>query len=166
MINFLSNWIKNVAFATIIVSIIEMILPKNNTKKYIKMVLGTYVLFCMISPFIKNEFNIQDMDVEKYAQISKSDVNGYKEINQESMDRRIEQLYKEQMEKEIIKKLEGQGYKVKECNVDANITDSESTTKINKISLKVDLDNSEQKAELLEFLKKEYEVNEKCWVIN
>ena len=39
MINFLSNWIEQIAIAVIIVSIFELILPKGNLKKYIKEVL-------------------------------------------------------------------------------------------------------------------------------
>ncbi len=164
MVNLLSNWAKNIGFAIVIVSIIEMILPNNNTKKYIKMVLGTYVLFCMISPFIKNKIDFENINLEQYEETSSTTFN--EEKNQESMNRRIEQLYIEQMEKEITKKVGEQGYKVKKCEVDATITDDADSTKINKVILKVDLDSSQQKAELLNFLKNEYEVSEKCWVIN
>ena len=52
MINFLSNWIEQIAIAVIIVSIFELILPKGNLKKYIKLVLGIYIIFCMIYPFV------------------------------------------------------------------------------------------------------------------
>ena len=34
MINFLSNWIEQIAISVIIVSIFELILPKGNLKKY------------------------------------------------------------------------------------------------------------------------------------
>ena len=54
MINFLSSWVKNLALALIIVSILEMILPNNKTKKYVKMIMGLYILFSIISPFIEN----------------------------------------------------------------------------------------------------------------
>ena len=39
MINFLSNWIEQIAIAVIIVSIFELILPKGNLKKYIDIIL-------------------------------------------------------------------------------------------------------------------------------
>ena len=54
MVNFLSSWVKNLSLAIIVVSILEMLLPNNKTKKYVKMVMGLYILFSIISPFIKN----------------------------------------------------------------------------------------------------------------
>ena len=53
------------------------------------------------------------------------------------MDRRINELYKEQLEKNITSKVEEQGYIVENCSVDIEITDKVETTKINKISLDV-----------------------------
>ena len=39
----------------IIASIFEMIIPKGNIKKYIKMILGIYVIFSIISPFVDSK---------------------------------------------------------------------------------------------------------------
>ena len=39
MIDFLSNWAEQLVVAVIIATIIEMILPNNNNKKYIKIVI-------------------------------------------------------------------------------------------------------------------------------
>ena len=65
MVNFLSSWVKNLCLALIVVSILEMLLPNNKTKKYIKMVMGLYVLFSIIAPFVNNSnvlnFNIEDV---------------------------------------------------------------------------------------------------------
>ena len=63
MINFLSSWVKNLSLALIIVSILEMILPNNKTKKYVKMVMGLYILFSIIAPFIENssKFNLNNI---------------------------------------------------------------------------------------------------------
>ena len=132
MIEFLSTWTKNIGFSIILVSILEMILPNNKTKKYIKMVMGTYIIFCMISPFIQNKIKINDIDFEKQIETSTS------EINQESMDRRIEQLYIDELEKNITNKIQEKGYIVKECKVNATIAQSVEDTKINKITLKVE----------------------------
>ena len=132
MIEGLSNWTKNIGFSIIIVSILEMILPNNKTKKYIKIVMGTYIIFCMISPFIQNKINFDDINLEKQIETSTT------EVNQESMDRRIEQLYIEELEKDISKKVQEKGYIVKECKVNATIARNVEDTKINKITLKVE----------------------------
>lgn len=144
MINFLSDWAKNIGLAVVITSILEMILPNNKTKKYIKMVMGTYIIFCIISPFLKKEININDFKMEEYAQNTSSI-----EINQESMNKRINEMYIEELEKNIKKKVEEQGYVVNECNVDATIADNVQNTKINKITLDVEVgENKEQKDEV------------------
>ena len=40
MIEFLSSWAKNLGVTIVLVSIFEMLLPNNKTKKYIRAVLG------------------------------------------------------------------------------------------------------------------------------
>ena len=55
MINFLSNWIEGIAIAAIIASIFEMIIPNGNIKKYIKVILGIYVVFSIIAPFVDSK---------------------------------------------------------------------------------------------------------------
>lgn len=52
MINSISSWAEQIVIAVIIVVIIEMILPKGNSKKYIKTVIGIYILYTIISPVI------------------------------------------------------------------------------------------------------------------
>ena len=55
MIEFLSSSIKSLGVAIIIVSILEMLLPNNKIKKYIRMVMGIFILFNIIAPFIQNK---------------------------------------------------------------------------------------------------------------
>ena len=59
-------------------------------------------------------------------------------VEQKSMDERLEELYIEEIEKDIIKKVEKKGYKVSMCKVDAKITKNEEETGITKIKLKVE----------------------------
>ena len=67
MINFLSSWVKNLCLALIVVSILEMLLPNNKTKKYVKMVMGLYILFSIIAPFVENKDELK-VDVENIQQ--------------------------------------------------------------------------------------------------
>ena len=153
MINFLSSWVKNLALALIIVSILEMILPNNKTKKYVKMIMGLYILFSIISPFIENsnKFNFDDLVYENYIEkVSSIDTN----VNQNSMDNRLSEIYKEQLEKDIIQKIEKKGYEVENCKVIAQINENDSgieniTLKIKaKIATEENKDNAENKTEL------------------
>lgn len=136
MIEFLSSWAKSLGVTIVIVSIFEMLLPNNKTKKYIRVILGIFILFNIISPFInnKNKLSLTSIDIENY-------INTQNEtINQTSMDNRIQDLYEQELEKDIIDKIENQGYKVNKCNVSANIvknSENEENT-INKITLKIE----------------------------
>ena len=135
MIENLSSWAKGITLAVIVVSILEMLLPNNKTKKYIKMVMGVFILFNIISPFINaNDLkNLNEIDASKYV-----NENNKNYVEQKSMDERLEELYIEEIEKDIIKKVEKKGYKVRMCKVDAKITKNEEETGITKIKLKVE----------------------------
>ena len=140
MIEFISSWAKSLGLAIVIVSILEMLLPNNKNKKYIRMVMGIYILFNIVSPFISNKdiFNIDDLEIEKYAmeQETSSQLTT-EEVDQTSMNKRIEELYIEELEKDITQKLEEQGYKVESCKVKATISDEENESGIEEIKIKV-----------------------------
>lgn len=141
MINFLSLWVKNLSLALIVVSILEMLLPNNKTKKYIKMVMGLYILFSIIAPFVNNSnvlnFNIEDVYSDYSKEISSTSATSTTgEVNQTSMDDRLNKLYKEQLESDITQKVEEKGYDVRKCKVDAHV--SESDTGIESITIEID----------------------------
>ena len=137
MINFLSSWVKNLALALIIVSILEMILPNNKTKKYVKMVIGLYILFSVISPFIENSdnINLSNLDFSSYVEEAQTTSSSSEEVDQTSMDNRLNQIYKEELEKDITQKIEEKGYEVESCKVVAYIAEEDSG--IEKITLKI-----------------------------
>ena len=141
MINFLSLWVKNLSLALIVVSILEMLLPNNKTKKYVKMVMGLYILFSIIAPFVNNinvlNFNIENVYSDYSKEISSTSATSTAgEVNQASMDDRLNKLYKEQLESDITQKVEEKGYDVRKCKVDAHI--SESETGIEYITIEID----------------------------
>ncbi|MCI8384527.1 MAG: stage III sporulation protein AF [Clostridia bacterium] len=151
MIEFMSSWVKGLGLAIVIVSILEMLLPNNKTKKYIRIVMGIYVLFTMISPFIKKQdlWDFNQIDLEKYTTTETSIT-----LDQSSMDQRIQELYIQELEKDIAKKLKEQGYDVTTCKVKAQISEKEEETQITKIKIKVkkalEDDNSLKEEENLE----------------
>ncbi len=135
MIEFLSSWAKGLGLAIVVVSILEMILPNNKTKKYIRMVMGVYILFTIISPFIKNKqtIDVSNFEIEKYNNY----VSTSEKTTQTSMDKRIEELYIDKLEKDISKKVKEQGYDILNCEVQAKLNDSEENSEISKIKLQV-----------------------------
>ncbi len=150
MVEFMSSWVKGLGLAIVIISILEMLLPNNKTKKYIRMVMGIYLLFTMISPFMKNQdiWDPNELNLESYVTTQTSTT-----LDQSSMDERIQELYIQELEKDITKKLKEKGYEVTTCKVKAQISDEEEETKITKIKVKVQKsqeDTTQKKEEDLE----------------
>lgn len=133
MISFLSSWVKNIGLAIVIVSILEMLLPNNKIKKYIRTVMGVYILFNIISPIIQNKdiFDVNKIDLESYVTANAESVN------QATIDNRIENLYVQELKKDLNKKLEDLGYEISNCKVNVVIGSTEEDTKINKIEFTV-----------------------------
>lgn len=145
MINFLSSWVKNLSLALIIVSILEMILPNNKTKKYVKMVMGLYIVFSIISPFIENSGEFDLNNVNFYLEETEETSSISENTDQTSMDNRLNELYKKELQKDIIKKIEEKGYKIETCKVTVHISeDSEIEKIVLKIKAKINEDGSEQ----------------------
>ena len=147
MIEFLSNWAKDICLAVIVISILEMILPNNKSKKYVKMVMGVYLLFTMISPFVKNSKNLDLENMNIYEDIMTSSVQTENEIDQTSMDKRLNQIYKEELEKDIKEKIENKGYIINSCKVEVELKENQKNSGINKIVLKVKKKNVENQEE-------------------
>ena len=121
MVTFLSSWVKNLSLALIVVSILEMILPNNKTKKSIKTIMGLYILFSIISPFIKNSnnLNLSEFNINSYAE-GIVEASSNEVVNQESMDKRIKKIYVQELEKDITSKIKEKGYTVSNCKVDVD----------------------------------------------
>lgn len=164
MIEFLSSWAKGLGLAIVVVSILEMILPNNKTKKYIRMVMGVYILFTIISPFIKNKqtIDVSNFEIEKYNNY----VSTSEKTTQTSMDKRIEELYINKLEKDISKKVKEQGYDILNCEVEAKLNDSEENSEISKIKLQVKKNESSKVNDKLTLENKVVEEIQKIRPIN
>lgn len=149
MIEIISSWAKSLGVAIILVSILEMILPNNKTKKYIRMVLGIFIIFNIISPFIQNKdaLDLTSINIEKYCENETSNNKNEEKLNQTSMDQRIKELYQEELEKDIESKLESNGYKINNCKVEAKLPENEDEIGIEKIKLKIEEKNTEKQKE-------------------
>lgn len=136
MIDVISNWAGELVVSLIIVTLIEMLLPENKIKKYVKTVIGVYIIFCIISPFIdKKEFlaifenaekNMERIQIESKVSSALEDPNSS-----------IEALYMQEFEKDVIKKVEELGYEVKKCEVSIQINAAKDNAGINSIYLKI-----------------------------
>ncbi len=132
MVDFLSSWIEGIAVSVIIVSIFEMIIPEGNTKKYIKVILGIYVMFSIIAPFVNNK-DLYSLDISDTIEDYLSDVEVSAPVQKE--DNNLEQIYINTFEQEIKKIVEERGFDVKSCDVEAVFDTESEDFGISKISI-------------------------------
>ena len=157
MVDFIITWTKGIIVAVIIASIIEMILPNGNSKKYIKMVIGVYIVFNIVAPVINkvtnNSFSLESIiDVNKYTnQIESYEVSTEKlDSNNESS---IKEMYKINLEKDMKSKLEEKGYIVNSINIEIN-NDKEYTIKSVDLKISKTGEQEEKKANTVEKIEK------------
>jgi len=104
MINFINSWAQSIIIAVIISTIIEMILPDGNIKKYVRSVIGTYMVFVIISPII-SKVTGKEVKLEMYEYpetneyaISSIDTNAY-----------IEDTYINSIKQEVTNNMKAKG---------------------------------------------------------
>ena len=143
MIEFLSSWAKSLGLAIIVISILEMLLPNNKTKRYVRMVFGLYIIFNIVSPFIKNKdiLDVSSYDMNEY--IGDYTTNQTQE-EQNSVDSQIEEIYIRELEKDITRKVEKLGYQVTTCNVYATLSSENEENYIEQIVLTVEKNEQQE----------------------
>lgn len=152
MISFISSWAEQIIIAVIIATIIEMIVPKGNNKKYIKVVIGVYILFTIVAPVIQKISGKDiklDMNYEKYF----SNVKEYEAMSNSASsanDKNIEDVYIESLKNDIRTRIKEKGYKVISIKIDINLEDNSSYGSINKIVLQLeeDIEKTDSKNEI------------------
>lgn len=138
MIEWISNWAEAIVIAVIIATIIEMILPEGSSKKYIKVVIGVYILFTIVSPVI-TEFTGKSLAVSDTIDLNKyiDEVKEKEKANnflQEDNSASIREIYIGNLKADIQNKLKGKGYIVTNIDLDVGYDDNYT---LNKISLEV-----------------------------
>ena len=136
MANFFSSWAQGIIVAVVIIAIIEMILPSGNNKKYVKVVLGVYLLFNIIAPVINNLTGNLDLNsiinMDEYTKKLESYEVSSSNIIESNNESSILQIYKANIKKDMKAKLEDKGYTVK--NIELDISNDENYT-INQVTI-------------------------------
>lgn len=148
MVEWISTWAQGIIVAVIIATIIEMILPNGNCKKYIKVVIGIYILFTIVSPIITkvtgNNFNIsEELNLDKFYEEADSK-SIYNELNENNSDN-IRNIYIANLKTDIESKLKNKNYYVVLCEIEI---ENEETYEISKVNLTLEKDiNVQQNTE-------------------
>lgn len=137
MINSVTAWAKSIILAVIIATILEMILPEGNNKKYIKTIIGIYILFTIISPIISklNGKNIQ-IDTSKYEEYF--NMQNYTMASTNIIDSNLDTAYTSSLKTDIKQRLKEKGYEVKSLNIDIELKDEEKYGTIKSLDLSLE----------------------------
>lgn len=189
--NWLNSWASGIVVSVIIATLIEMLLPESKNKKYIKTVIGIFVLFSIIAPAISN-FTNTNMDFESIIASNSEYENYFGDVNAIDTNKTILDTYESKLKEEITTKIRNKGYDVTSINL--NIDDTEENYGVvNKIELKIskmennnsgveeiekieiDINKNEEekqtislesKNELIEYLADAYQINKENIIIN
>ena len=134
-----SGWIQGIIIAVIISTIIEMILPEGNSKKYIKVVIGVYILFSIVSPVISkltgSDFRVSDIfDLDEYIETSKNSSSLQNQLAEQN-ESQIKEIYLSSIKNDIKEKVENKGYTVN--NVEIEVENDEQYT-LKKLNLQIE----------------------------
>lgn len=136
--NFFNNWLHSIVIAVIVSTIIEMLILEGNNKKYIKTVIGIYILFTIIAPMVslvtKKEFNLKDV-------ISLE--NEPKKINMVDTDYQVKELYIDNIKNDIKSRVEEKGYIL--SNLDITLV-SDKEYNLSSIKMQVGKNDTNKKS--------------------
>lgn len=131
MIKWIGTWVQGIVIAVIISTIIEMILPEGKIKKYVKTVIGVYIVFVIVSP-IFTKITGKEINLKLYELPEKSKM----QVNAINTNAYIETTYINKLKQDIIENIKQKGYKVIDINIEIEQQET-NYGNVNKINLKV-----------------------------
>ena len=147
MIEFLVSWAEQLIIALIIIIMLEMIIPNSSYRKYIKIILGIFILYVIFNPLMKNKinnFNIEQ-ELKKQTQTVNKIQNPTNSINYNTQ---IENVYKQKFKENLYNtfrwhkgaenlsiSLNEKGYRLDNINFDVNYNKEKIET--NKLELRI-----------------------------
>lgn len=154
--NFLNTWLQEIIVCVIIATIIELILPSGSTKKYVKVVLGMFIVFNIITPVInkitKNNFEISSIiNMDEYSKKMKTyETSSQNQVSSNANEQTIKQIYISKLEKDIKNKLKEKNYTVSKIEIDINENKEYSIKQINLLVQKDEEETEEKQANAIE----------------
>lgn len=143
MVSAISSWAEQIIIAIMIATIFEMIIPDGKNKKYVKTIIGLYILFTILSPVIKNfssgEISFASSEYSsKLNEISTS----YNEFNNVT-DSNIKDTYILSLKQDMQSKLNKKGYIASNIKIEVEQKDDTTYGQINKLYMNLSRKPSE-----------------------
>ena len=181
MIYGIKIWAEKIVIVVIICTIIELILPETNNKKYIKTVMALIIVYTIISPIISKIQN-KDISLNKYLSIDNYKTDTIETIAPLDTNELIEKAYIEKLKADICENLKALGFTANNIDLVIETEDEkiygtilslkiyvEKKNNSNKISIeKIEIGKSnndnltnEEKQEIISYLSKIYDLDYK-----
>ena len=100
---FLNLWLKDIILVFIFLSIVEIMIPKGNMKKYINMIIGFLIIITIINPFVKLFNRDYSFNKDLYKNQIEN-INILYEGNDElikTQEEQVKEFYTEKIEEEL-----------------------------------------------------------------
>lgn len=130
MILKLREWCEGIIIAIIISIIIEMLIPDNKSKKYVKVIIGIYIMFVSLNPLLK---------ILNYDYDFSTFFNWDTVTTSTTFDKNIKDVYVLGIEEKIKEEIEELGYNLEYVKVEVD----SGYEQIEKISLKINSNSNE-----------------------
>lgn len=143
--NFIREWLKDIVVLFVIISLVELIIPKGNMKKYVDFIIGIIIVFTVISPFTKL-INF-DINLDEKIETFSNDIT-MKEDVVSTQNEQIEEIFKTNLSGEIKKIVkENSDYKVKDIYISTK-PDDQNLLLIEYINIILDTDKQSKDSEI------------------
>lgn len=165
------DFIQQIIYISVVVIIIELILPKGNTKKYVYVILSLFILLNVISPIINV---LRDIDMQQIyedilanipLELEKNSFNAV-EVFSEYKNEKVLEEAEDKLLVEIEEKLRNMNIELKELDLD--FTDEYEFEKLKITINNLDYlgDNKKKKIlDIITMLEDEYEIKTNAIVI-
>jgi stage III sporulation protein AF len=147
MIEVFSEYIKSIAICIIFAAFIQMLLPNNNFRKYVDLVLGLIIILVVLNPIIHIFNKNNDVDFKVFSMdsaIKNASLVNQKDIYEASQKKIILETYKQQLNEQI-ENLIAQNVKLSIENITIEMDEdyeSKSFASIKKVSVYGDTVNT------------------------
>lgn len=138
---FLNSWASSVVVAIVIATLLEIMLPNGNSKKYVKMIIGLFILFIILNPIIS-----------KFTKVDFNNVINsihFEEVKTENLSTSsiVDDTYKDKFKEIVNEKLKKKGYKLKSFDVETKYEKNE--LKLKKLKIGVVKDSNKKTSNLV-----------------
>ncbi len=137
MMNSIMSYIYTLVFFAIFIAVLEMILPKGNSKKYVRLVSGIILTYIVISPIVSilsSVSGVKDNITDGIETLNTSYSSNKKIIGQEQY---ILNLFEKGVEKDIKNRVEDCGYVIDNVEIKYNLNNDNEITDITYVSFNV-----------------------------